>query len=522
MMQAYLEKSKLESEEVEMIRQRTLRAQEEFAALEKMRNENRKIHHKMKEEIRKMDQAIAESSSFIKKIKGEDPQQVAYGKTISTFWDTSDVPSGPLSGKIASYPSIESLNEEPKEELTEAEYEYYDKKRAKLMGKMALANDVYMAHLQNFGQEDPKEKSQRFLYQFNEIGYQLHRQFDIVAERLKLPFEQPLMTYPSLGNLMDVIQQEDMEDKNREYFQEMAKEVKVKDEIARKVLNNRLTIVKTPQEKDKTYLQYNEYRKESKRLLNFCEKMIEKREKGIDSLELEQPEGVPEVKEIPKEKLDEKIKEIIGPPQYVEPIGKNTLPPHYSREISRYEPPKLVKNKEREELIEKVKEMTNEGMKGDKREKSVEVDTELSWDHEGLKPIPKVSKNKLDMSPKPPRIPRMLGTKTNAGHTSKEGCSAKERKINEGKYPEVLPKTNESKEIPSRAKQNFGMDKGDKKFNEKLDLEKSSNPVDKKTARWIEEQNELMGKQREQGTDRDRKEGDVPTFSPSNSIKVLQ
>ena len=36
MMQAYLEKSKLESEEVEMIRQRTLRAQEEFAALEKM------------------------------------------------------------------------------------------------------------------------------------------------------------------------------------------------------------------------------------------------------------------------------------------------------------------------------------------------------------------------------------------------------------------------------------------------------------------------------------------------------
>ena len=218
------------------------------------------------------------------------------------------------------------------------------------------------------------------------------------------------------------------------------------------MLNNRLTIVKTPQEKDKTYLQYNEYRKESKRLLNFCEKMIEKREKGIDSLELEQPEGVPEVKEIPKEKLDEKIKEIIGPPQYVEPIGKNTLPPHYSREISRYEPPKSVKNKEREELIEKVKEMTNEGMKGDKREKSVEVDTDLSWDHEGLKPIPKVSKSKLDMSPKPPRIPRMLGTKTNAGQTSKEGYSAKEREINEGKYPEVLPKTNESKEIPSRAK----------------------------------------------------------------------
>ena len=46
------------------------------------------------------------------------------------------------------------------------------------------------------------------------------------------------MTYPSLGNLMDVIQQEDMGDKNREYFQEMAKEIKIKNDIAQKVLDN--------------------------------------------------------------------------------------------------------------------------------------------------------------------------------------------------------------------------------------------------------------------------------------------
>ena len=181
MMQAYLEKSKLENEEVEMIKQRVLRAQEEFAALERMRNENRKIHDKMKEEIEKMDQAIADSSSFIKKMKSKDPLQVAYEKIISDFWDTSDVLPRSLPVKIASYPSLESLNEEPKKELTEAEYEYYDKKRARLIEKMAIANDVYMAHLQNFGQEGPKDKSQKFLFQFNELGNQLHRQFDIVA-----------------------------------------------------------------------------------------------------------------------------------------------------------------------------------------------------------------------------------------------------------------------------------------------------------------------------------------------------
>ena len=130
-----------------------------------------------------------------------------------------------------------------------------------------------------------------------------------MAERLRLPFEQPLMTYPSLGNLMDAIQQEDMGDKNREYFQEMAKEVKIKDDIAQKVLNNRLSVIKTLAEKGKTNLQYKEYQKESKRLLDFCNKMMGKREKGVDSLELEQLEEVPKIKEISEEKLNEKFEE---------------------------------------------------------------------------------------------------------------------------------------------------------------------------------------------------------------------
>ena len=322
MVQAYLEKSKLENEEVEIIKQRALKAQEEFEALERKRNENKKIHDKMKKEIEKMDQAVADSSSFIKKMKSKDSQQIAFEKTVSDFWDTSDVPQGSLPVKIAPYPSLASLNEEPKDELTEAEHEYYDKKRKILVEKMAIANDVYLAHLQNYAQEDPKNKSQKFLFQFNEVGSRLHKQFDIVAERLRLPLEQPLMMYPSLGNLMDAVQQEDMGDKNREYFQEMAKEIKIKDDIAQKVLNNRLSVIKTPAEKGKTNLQYKEYQKESKKLLDFCEKMMGKREKETDSVELEQPEGVPKVKEISKEKLNEKLKEIIDQPQLNKKRGK--------------------------------------------------------------------------------------------------------------------------------------------------------------------------------------------------------
>ena len=109
MVQAYLEKSKLEDEEVEIIKQRALKAQEEFEALERKRNENKEIHDKMKEEIEKMDQAVADSSS-LKKMKDKDPQQIAFEKTISDFWETSDVPQESLLVKIAPYPSLESLN----------------------------------------------------------------------------------------------------------------------------------------------------------------------------------------------------------------------------------------------------------------------------------------------------------------------------------------------------------------------------------------------------------------------------
>ena len=119
MVQAYLEKSRLEKEEAEIIRQRALEAQKEFKALEQKRCENRKINEKMREEIKKMEQAVVSSCSFIKDLKGRDQQQAALNKAIRNFWDN-----------IASYPSMESLNEERKEELTEAQYEYYNQKRA--------------------------------------------------------------------------------------------------------------------------------------------------------------------------------------------------------------------------------------------------------------------------------------------------------------------------------------------------------------------------------------------------------
>ena len=99
-----------------------------------------------------------------------------------------------------------------------------------------------------------------------------------------------------------------MEDKNREYFQEMIREIEIKNDIAQKILDNRLTVIRTPEEKEEMNLQYKEYEKESQRILKFCERMMKKEERGVDYLELEQPQGVPKVKAISKEKLDEKLR----------------------------------------------------------------------------------------------------------------------------------------------------------------------------------------------------------------------
>ena len=264
-------------------------------------------------------------------------------------------------------------------------------------------------------------------------------------------------------------------------------------------------------------------KKKVKQLLDFCEKMMGKREKEADSIELEQPEGVPKVREISKEKLNEKLNEIIDQPQYVRPIGENTLPPYYSREMSRYEPPNPIKQKESEDLLEKVREMTSEESKGGKGEKLVEVDTDLSWDHEGLRPLPKSHKDGLNGSPKLPRVPKVPKVGGNTEGTFKKECPSFRGDYNEGKYPEPTLKENKVEMVvPQEEKQIPEIDKKNGKNDERWDFESSGNLADKKTARWIEEQNEFLGEQEEKEFGKDRKERDPSVFKPSGPIKVLQ
>ena len=73
---------------------------------------------------------------------------------------------------------------------------------------------------------------------------------------------------------------------------------------------------------------------------------------------------------------------------------------------------------------------------------------------------------------------------------------------------------------PKEKKQAPEIDKKNGKNGKRWDYESPENLVDKKTARWIEEQNEFLGKEKE--FERDRKERDPLVFNPNSPIKVLR
>ena len=342
----------------------------------------------MQEKIKELDQAVASSSKLMKELKGADTQYLAMGQAIADFWDTSDVPQDYMAGRIPSYPSLESLDQECKEELSDTQYAYYNAKREAIMKKIDTAYEVYSAHLKEYEEADPKTKTQKYLLQYNDISNRLHAQFEVVTSMLGVPFKETLDSYPSLNSIMRVVEQEDLRDKGESFFEELLGEIEIKNAIAAKVYQNKSLKVTDSKQETGITKEFEEYKKESEKLIDFCKIMMDKRSKREEYEELEQPQGVPDVKPISKEELDEKIKEAWITPEEAQNIGGNTIPPQYSREISRYEPPIPVKEKEKEDLLEKVREITSGESKGSKDEKQAEGETELSWDHEGLEHYP--------------------------------------------------------------------------------------------------------------------------------------
>ena len=456
-----------------------------------------------------MDQAVTSSSKLMNELKGADTQYLAMGQAIADFWDTSDVPQDYVADRIPSYPSLESLDQEYKEELSDIQYAYYNAKREAIMKKIDTAYEVYSAHLKEYEEADPKTKTQKYLLQYNDISNRLHGQFKVVTSMLGLPFKETLDSYPSLNSSMTVVEQEDLSDKGESFFEELLGELEIKNAIAAKVYQNKSLEVTDSKEEIGITKEFEEYKKESKKLIDFCKIMMDKRSKREEYEELEQPQGVPDVKPISKEELDEKIKEAWITPKEAQNIGENTIPPQYSREISRYKPPIPVKENEKEDLLEKVREITSGESKGSKDEKQAEGETELSWDHEGLEPYPSPERPKPQRKPKEKGTPKeeAKGNETlDKGFGGKESQREKEEPLGRAKGNLAAPRPNES--TPKELKKDSDVKRGHPK---------EGNGVDKNTEQWVNNQNEFWKKGRESI------EETIPkVFEPQGPVKILQ
>ena len=241
----------------------------------------------MQEKIRKLDQAVASSSKFMKELKEADTQYVAMGQAIADFWDTSDVPQGDDATKIPSYTSLESLDQGNKEELSDIQYAYYSAKREAIMKKLDTAYEIFAAHLKEYEEAEPRRKTQKYLLQYNDISNRLYGQSEVTTSMLSLPFKETLDTYPTLDPIMKVVEQEDLRDKGESFFEELMREVEIKNAIAEKVYQNKSLVVTNSIGETEMTEEYEEYKKESKGLMDFCKKMMDKRSKREEYEELE-------------------------------------------------------------------------------------------------------------------------------------------------------------------------------------------------------------------------------------------
>ena len=218
---------------------------------------------------------------------------------------------------------------------------------------------------------------------------------------------------------------------------------------------------------------------------------------------------VPDVKPISRKELDEKIKEALIMPKEAQNIGENTIPPQYSREISRYEPPIPVKEKEKEDLLEKVREITSGESKGSKDDKQAAGETELSWDHEELEPYPCPEK------PKPQRSPKVKGTPTENGKRDetlkrdpkgKESQEKEREPLRRGKEKLTPPKLDET--VPKELERGSNL---------KWGRPKERNGVDRDTVQWVSDQNKFWERKRE-----NLEEAIPKVFEPQSPVKILQ
>ena len=201
--------------------------------------------------------------------------------------------------------------------------------------------------------------------------------------------------YPSSFSL--VLHLGELDDKLKEYFEKTKKEVSCKNSLAKWVHQHKMQNVNTSDDEREIEQEYQKFKRNKIKSSSICDKKIQEFEEQ-DYLSLKESKSV-----------SDPIKEEEIKVQYVKPIGGNTLPPEYSKEISRYQPSEKERVKAMKDALSTVRQFTSEGNSGRNGNLNTTTMKEM-WDYESREPF---SDRIRDISEKAPEKSRGSQAKSN-------------------------------------------------------------------------------------------------------------
>ena len=179
--------------------------------------------------------------------------------------------------------------------------------------------------------------------------------------------------------------------------------------------------VNTSDDEREVEQEYQKFKKKQNQVSSICDKKIQEYEEQ-DYLSLKRSKSV-----------SDPIKEEEIKAQYVKPIGGNTLPPQYSKEISRYQPSEKERVRAMKDALSAVRQFMSEGNLSRNGNLNTTTMKEM-WDYESQEPL---SGKTRDISEKALERSRGLQAKSNnecelcGGNHKVEQCPHK-RKFNLG------------------------------------------------------------------------------------------
>ena len=178
--------------------------------------------------------------------------------------------------------------------------------------------------------------------------------------------------YPSSPSL--VLHLGELDDKPKEYFEKTKKEVSHKNTLAKWVHQHKMQNVNTSDDEREVEQEYQKFKKKQNQVSSICDKKIQEFEEQ-DYLSLKGSKSVSD----PKDEEEIKV-------QYVKPIRGNTLPPQYSKEISRYQPSEKERVRAMKDALSAVRQFTSEGNLSRNGNLNTTTMKEM-WDYESREPF---------------------------------------------------------------------------------------------------------------------------------------